>query len=244
MDQMASVGIEFHKGSLDRALQQSMDYYQGASMLQSKTKAKKAKWAVDEIYRSNHPLRPWGLGSITSKNSLLYWLSGSTVRHPGQYRHMDPRTERDEGEWYQDTNERIHSSVRVRMACEGLDLNDDTVWKCPALKNWRLKRSNETFDDPVPQLPSWAPELDGNKSTVRAQNGVDGSQTEDVRAGETNSRWVWEYSGPEKEAHPDPKQRILVEERLGPYERYVVKVTGGTPNVYEFAEQSAGRLLS
>jgi hypothetical protein len=244
---MASVGVEFHKGSLDRALEQSMDYYKGLSTLQPKTKAKKTKWAVDEIYRNNHPLRPWGLGAITSKNSLLYWLSGSTVRHPGQYRHMDPNTERDEGEWYQNTNERIHSSVRIRMACEGLDLNDDAVWKCPALKNWTLKRSNDTSGDPVPAVSFSAVDLDVEKPSAGTQNGIQGverSTPTETRVGEIRTGWVWEYSGPEKEAHPDPKQRLLVEEPLGPYERYVIKVTGGTPNVYEFAEKSSERLLS
>ena len=40
----------------------------------------------------------------------------------------------------------------------------------------------------------------------------------------------------ETDAPTDPKQRVMVEERLGPYEKYLLKLSAGNPNVYEFAE--------
>ena len=40
-------------------------------------------------------------------------------------------------------------------------------------------------------------------------------------------------AAPEAEA---PPQRTMVEEVLGPYERYLLRLSGGEPNVYRFAE--------
>jgi hypothetical protein len=152
---------------------------------------------------------------------------------------MDPKTERDEGEWLQDTNERIHSSVRIRLACQGLSLNDETVWKCEALRHWQLKLSDDTSAHSVPQHPQWFPDADINANEAEAgplKNGK-GSQIMTNGAIGKKRRWVWEYTGPQNQAPPDPKQRVMVEEHLGPYERYVLKITGGSPNVYEFADK-------
>lgn len=46
--------------------------------------------------------------------------------------------------------------------------------------------------------------------------------------------WVWEYCGPEEQA---PLQRQMMEEPLGPYERQLPRLSGGEPNVYEYAEK-------
>lgn len=224
MDQMASVGVEFDRPSLDRVFKRSAEYYQKvhakapAKKEKAKEKAEKAlKWAVDPIYENNLPLRPWGLGAINKKSSLMYWFSGTTSRTPGLYKQTDPKTDLDSDRFLQDTNERVHSSVRVRLACKGLDLNDKAIWTCPALAGWKLSRSKEKFEDPVPNHPSWEPE---------------GGPADDPNDND-KGRWVWEFAGPEKGA---PKQRMMVEEPLGPHERYLLKLAGGTPNVFEFAD--------
>lgn len=49
------------------------------------------------------------------------------------YKKIDPKSGRPLPEFLEDTNERIHPSVRVRLACEGLGLNDSDVWNCPSL---------------------------------------------------------------------------------------------------------------
>lgn len=217
MDQMASVGIEFDKQALDRLFKQSVDYYEHLSAANAKQKAPSTqRWAVDPIYTDNRPVRPWGLGAINKTSSLLYWLAGQVKRTPGLYRQTDPRTGADLDKFLQDTNERVHSSVRIRLACDGLGLNDKGVWTCPALHNWKVKRTEVEYSDPIPRHPSWGL---GNDVFEKPKE-----------------RWVWEYNGDEKGAPSDTKQRFLVEDTLGPYEQYLLKISAGKPNVFEFAE--------
>ena len=222
MDQMASVGVEFDAPSLQRVFQQSVEFYQSAHDPSRKGSAKLVPWAVSPIYDNNKPIRPWGLGEICKQPSLLYRLSGTTTRTPGMYKQVDPKTQRESSTFLKDTNERVHSSVRVRLACGGLDLNDAAVWKCPSLGNWRLAKTTKKYDDPVPRHPSWEPE--GNETAFI-------EHPDDSAAG----RWVWEYVGDASKGNPNEKQRVMIEEPLGPYERYLLKFSGGTPNVYLFA---------
>jgi hypothetical protein len=221
MDQLASIGVEFDPDSLDRVFKQSTDYYHTLATESKRSKVKPVKWALDAIYEKNQPVRPWGMGAIQEKSSLLYRLSGKTPRTPGLYRQINPRTGFDDGNFLLDTNERIHSSVRVRLACKGLGLNDKAVWKCSSLSDWRLKRTDTQYADPVPRHPLWAPDAGQNDQNKEA----------------SSERWVWEYVGSTKNAPTDPKQRILVEEPLGPYERYCLKAAGGSPNIWEYVDQ-------
>ncbi len=64
------------------------------------------------------------------------------------YRKADPNTGKQTDAFLEDTNERIHSSVRIRLALEGLGLDDAAKWEAPALKGrWRLKKTTEEFED-------------------------------------------------------------------------------------------------
>src|SRR5699024_6134725 len=72
-----------------------------------------------------------------------------TTRTPGIYRQVDPKTRLERGKFLEDTNESVHSSVRVRLACEGLGLNDQSIWTCKALADWRLKRVTVARDVPM-----------------------------------------------------------------------------------------------
>lgn len=213
---MASVGVEFDLSCLERVAQKTIGYFES---LQT-TKKKGSKWAVDPIYSDNQPVRPWALGSINKSSSFIYKLAGFEDRTPGLYRRTDPVTDLDTKIFLQDTNERIHSSARVRLACKGLGLDDKAVWSCPSLASWQLKHTDATYEDPIPHNPNWwlgPPD----------ESGVDKQQ---------GGRWIWEYAGAQASAPTDPKQRILVEEPLGPYERYLLQLSKGTPNVYLFAE--------
>ena len=234
MDQMASVGVEFDQKSLDRIFKQSAEFYQSqvANEKDAKTRKKKRlEWAVSAIYDSNHPQRSWGLGSINKNTSLFYWFAGQITRSPGLYKKTDPKTDLDSKFFLEDTNERIHATVRIRLACKGLGLGDKALWDCSALKNWTLKKMTDVYDDPVPRHPGWEPPLPESQISEET-NGANGAN------GGPKQRWVWEYSGPQKYAPTAESQRILVEEPLGPYERYYLRVAGGTPNVFEYAEMS------
>ena len=231
MDQMASVGVEFDRASLDRVFKQTSDYYHTLRQQEETqgkftiSKKKTLPWAVTPIFENNHPHRPWGLGAICKRTSLIFWMAGTMTRTPGMYKQTDPKTQKQRSMFLQDTNERIHSSVRVRLACKGLGLNDTGVWNCPALDKWRLRFTADQYEDPVPLHPQWESEGD---EPVFIKHPSESSK----------GRWVWEYVGDEREAHPDRTQRVMVEEPLGPYERYLLQLSGGTPNVYDFA---AGR---
>lgn len=226
MDQLASVGVEFDQASLDRIFKQSVEYYQ--TLNASKKKPSLLAWAVKSIYDSNNPIRPWGLGAISKNSSLLYWLSGTTERTPGLYRKTDPITGRDKAQFLQDTNERIHSSVRVRLACKGLGLNDKAIWTSPSLQKWRVERTNKSYDDPVPTHPHWEPEGHDSAFIEHPQESA-------------NGRWVWQYIGSDKDGPQNQKQKTMVEEALGPYERYFLKLAGGNPNIWLFAEKEDGQ---
>ena len=225
---MASVGVEFDRPSLDRVFKQSAAYYETQHAIALKAQEKKRKkaellrWAVDPIYSNNIPLRPWGLGSIRKATGFLYKFSGQMGRTPGLYKQTDPKTKLDKDRFLMDTNERVHSSVRIRLACQGLGLDDKGIWDCPALCSWKVKRTQEKFDDPVPHHPGWEPsdEEDDIKHPNECKKG----------------RWVWEYVGDDKNAPTDKKQQLMVEEPLGPYERYLLRLAGGNPNVYHFAD--------
>ncbi|KAG6000544.1 hypothetical protein E4U43_001575 [Claviceps pusilla] len=221
MDQFTRVGVEFDAPSLKRIVEQTEDFYEFAD-LQTGTKRerrkRKVQWAADIIYEKNKPFRPWSLGAIQKAPGLLYSFSGDAIRTPGMYRQVDPKTTQTKEKFLQDTNERVHSSVRVRLACQGLGLNDRGMWTCAALADWKLKRVIlET--DAEPQC--------------RDFGSYDRDRDRLYRSG-----WIWRYVGAERNAS---NQRVMMEEPLGPYERYLLELTGGTPNVFDFAARRANR---
>ncbi|OAA67402.1 peptidoglycan binding domain containing protein [Cordyceps fumosorosea ARSEF 2679] len=236
MDQMASVGVEFHAPSALRMISQQIQQYEAkaaqlAAAAGRSTRKPPPPWAVDAIFRANAPVRPWALGALQKPPSVVDWITGRTSRTPGQYRQADPRTGDDRrGAFLRDTNERVHSSARVRLACRGLGLNDQggVAWAAPTLtRRWRLRRTTARYEDPVPRDPLWDPAEASASEVGRKPNEEQGE------------RWIWEYVGPEEEAPTEKRQRIMVEEPLGPYERFLLNQVGGKPNVYAFAEGGA-----
>ncbi|KAK2591853.1 hypothetical protein QQS21_010462 [Conoideocrella luteorostrata] len=214
MDQMASVGVEFDAPSLKRVVELTDDFYQSPEAQSSKKNPRGIRqWAADPIYERNKPFRPWGLGAIQKAGGLVYSLSGDSIRTPGMYKQVDPKTTLCKEKFLQDTNERVHSSVRVRLACEGLGLNDESVWTCTALSDWRLKRATFEMDE--------GPRYQDHYRERLSREG-----------------WIWKYVGAERNA---PNQKVMTEEPLGPYERYLLDLSGGNPNVYDFAGRRANK---
>ncbi|TWU73700.1 hypothetical protein ED733_004895 [Metarhizium rileyi] len=221
MDQMTSIGVEFDTPSLRRVIEQTFDFYESPEAQKAYSdRGRLRRWAVQPIFDKNKPIRPWALGSIQKVGGVLYAISGDTIRTPGMYKQVDPKTSVCREKYLQDTNEKVHSSVRVRLACEGLGLNDESVWSCQALSDWKLKRAIfEYDDDDEPAIHDYRP--------------YDRYRDRPSRQG-----WIWKYAGSERNA---PNQRIMPEESLGPYERYVLELSGGRPNVYDYAERRANK---
>ncbi len=239
MDQMASVGVEFYPPSALRMISQQVRQYEAKAAQQAATSSSTRKaapqWAVDAIFQANAPIRPWAMGAILKPPSVVDWFTGRTTRTPGQYRRVDPVTGDDRsGPLLLDTNERVHSSARVRLACRGLAVNDQGGWTAPTLaRRWRLRRTTVQYADPVPRDPLWDPANHAQVAQSIAGEGAGGwGRKPNEEAG--GERWVWEYFGPDEDAPAGA--RVLVEEPLGPYERFLLNQTGGTPNVYVFAE--------
>lgn len=236
VDQLASIGVEFYPPSALRLIKQQLDFYKEQAInIAAHTEQPPPQWATERIYQANLPIRPWGLGNLEASSSIVNWVTGQTPRTPGQYRQTNPHTGDDHhGPFLLDTNERVHSSVRVRLACRGLGVNDKGEWAAPALGNWRLRKTTARYEDPVPRDPDWDPRNHAAVSRVVARDKTSdcGRKPNDT----TGERWIWEYVGPEKDAPTDRKQRVMVEEPLGPYERFFLNQVGGIPNVYVFAE--------
>ena len=224
MDQLASVGVDFDDQTIARIHAQSTDYYLAqaaaaaaapppsrlAAALRSIFAAPRMPWAAEHIYTANTPVRPWALGALRKAGSFFYRLAGRCARRPGLYHRIDPHTGAATPQFLEDTGERVHASVRARLAAAGLGLDDAGPWANPALARWRLRRADDdgrrdsgvlaAFDAPAPPAP----------------------------------RWVWVYDGPAAEA---PPVRVLPEDELGVYERRLLGLSGGKPNVLSYAEQ-------
>ncbi|KAJ6781493.1 hypothetical protein PWT90_06309 [Aphanocladium album] len=238
IDQMASIGVEFYAPFALRMIAQQVQQYEvRAAQAAGKSRKAPRQWAVDPIYQANKPVRPWGMGAIEKAPGFVDWIVGSTARTPGQYRQISRDTGNDRyGPFLVDTNERIHSSVRIRLACRGLGVNDVAEWKAPTLANWRLRRTTAQYQDPVPLNPLWDPAKHKSVVQALAASKVSDGFGRKPNDGGNGERWIWEYVGPEKDAPTEMKQRVMVEEPLGPYERFLLNQVGGDPNVYLFAE--------
>ncbi|GAW24819.1 hypothetical protein ANO14919_144130 [Xylariales sp. No.14919] len=244
MDQLSSVGCEFRLNALERAFKTTMKYYtdQEPERALHAGKHKSLNWAEKYIYESNKPIRPWALQSIQSATGPLYNLLGGVPRAPGLYKKINPKNGRPLPEYLQDTNERIHSSVRVRLACEGLGLNDSGVWFCPSLlRYWRPQRVPQQFFDPVSRAAEWGPasssgqpETEPDQITRTTRANAASAESSQILSQDPSERWVWEYIGPESTA---PIIRMMVEENLGPYEQRLLKLTAGKVHVYKYAEK-------
>lgn len=188
--------------------------------------------------------RPWGLGQIRRPTSAVQLLAGTTVRRPGLGMRVDPDTNESLGEPLLRTGERIHSCVRVRLACRGLGLDDGEVWKCDALLSggagggplWRLERGSGFS----------AEEEEGVKRSARPRElglGSDeypASQLYPVTA--EDSRWKWVFVGrPEGEGEERVPQEVALPEEpmVGYWERYLLAMTAGQPDVWRFSEDAA-----
>jgi hypothetical protein len=202
MDQLASIDVEFDDDSFNYTVARTQACYDSTPPKAFIPKA----FAKEPIYTANNPRRPWALGAICRDTNLLWRLTGSHVRRPGMQRQAATGCSKGaRPPFLKDTSERIHSSVRVRMLCEGLDLNDEGLWTCRALRGyWQLKKRRLTFDS-----------LEG--------------PTEAIEGG--GERYVYVYVGPLDES----AERTLAEEPMGPFERRLLEMTAGEPNVWQYA---------
>ena len=102
---------------------------------------------MERYEKKGQRIREWGLGKIHNSMTPFFWLGGSTKRTPGEYRETDPKTNKFTNRRLENTNERMHSSVRIRMGQEGLGYNDKGKYDSVALKGWTMHASQEVSSD-------------------------------------------------------------------------------------------------
>lgn len=223
MDQLASIGLEFQERGIDILFEENRRYYEKLARHPPPSpgifsRAATKMWAIPEIYEEHQPIRPWGLGKIYEAETGVYHLTGGTIRTPGLYKRVDSDSGEPTGTFMTHTNERIHSSVRIRLELGGLDVDDVGRYKCEGLLKkgpWELRQAHMKVYDPISPNADW-----GGPPARKPADELD-----------PDLRWVWEYVGP-KESRPIV--RTMLEEPLGPFERRLLKLNTG---MYEIATE-------
>ncbi|KZL76893.1 peptidoglycan binding domain-containing protein [Colletotrichum tofieldiae] len=182
--------------------------------------------------------RPWGLGQIRYPTSRLQTMTGTTIRHPGTFMRSDPETNEDTDQPLLNTNERIHSSVRVRLACQGLGMDDAEIWDCKPLTKddkgsglWKLERVPRMDASPGTSIKEARPkELDLDAEVYNARL---------YPVKKEDGQWRWVFADADKQRNAVPHARTLPEEpMMGYWEQYLLALTAGKPDVWRWAEEN------
>lgn len=246
-DQLTSVGVEFDLASTQALFLSSLRWSAAHPFpyLPSPPKDDPIPWGNQDIFPSslssipregkddsNDPgtnnidtlwetARPWSLGQTRSPTSWLQKAMGESVRRPGLFMRTSEDTNAPMDEPLVNTGEAVHSSVRVRLACGGLGMDDDGVWGCKALGEWELRRHGQ--------------------ENVSSFDGAVGVVEEAYPTEELEGGWSWYYrqSSEDGEVHSSvPQVQPLPEAPLvGPYERLLLALTRGQQDVWKYAAE-------
>ncbi|KAJ5716236.1 hypothetical protein N7493_008147 [Penicillium malachiteum] len=211
MDQLTSIGVTFYDNTIDIMWEKNMRFFfkypDGAPPPKKERDHHRLRWAHRRVYDDHYPVRPWALGEIVQPDTGVYRLAGKTTRTPGQYHRVDPKTGLPTPYFLKNTNERVHSSVRVRLDLGGLGYDDEEHYKCRAL----LKKG------------LWEPCL--IRTVISYSREAHNAHRDEI---ETDSlegeRWGWVYRGPKENS---PPQEILMEEPLGPWQNRLLSMSKG-----------------
>ncbi len=201
--------------------------------------------------------RFWALGQTRMPTSLIQRAAGTIVRRPAQFVRVDPTTsEARPDEPLLNTNERIHASVRVRLACSGLSVDDRAVWTCEGLTG---EKPADEDDDEDQLTPLWRLErVDG----VARVEGAGGEEEEEKAWGADAGyyplskvagagHWQWVFAREDSIGAKKPREdrysnnqmptkgpllRVLPEELpTGRWQRLLLGLTVGSPDVLAWA---------
>lgn len=211
--------------------------------------------------------RPWALGQTRYPTSFFTVAAGTGLRRPGCFMRVDPDTNLDTDEPLLNTNERVHSSVRVRLALGGMAMDDRQRWPCaPLLRDdtgrqpvWRLERGGAVdalerardeelwYRQEQQQQQLGAPA--GDKGEEDGKGGsYDRGAAHEVR--ESDGQWRWEFgdgavvkNGIGHRVHP--LSTVLPEEPVvGYWERHLLALMAGEMDVWRLAERMSLRASS
>ncbi|PSR99232.1 hypothetical protein BD289DRAFT_47581 [Coniella lustricola] len=188
--------------------------------------------------------RPWGFGQTRYPTSKLELLGGTSIRRPGCFMRVDVDTNEDTTEPLLNTNERIHSCVRVRLELDGMSMDDRQTWQCTPLSDddsrkghavWRLINvgaiSQEEKDD---SDSFWIGEL------ANARKDYDLQELYRSHKGDGNWKWAYDKHALVKNGvgkRVEPRVETLPEEPMAGYwERHLLALTVGEYDVWRLAE--------
>ena len=185
-----------------------------------------------------HP-RPWGLGKIHDSMSLLFKLGGSRTRTPGEYREQELASQHGVLFWmawkifhhfsksFEDkqhalpqlmqTNETIHSSVRIRMGKDGLGYNDTGNYDSEALQGWVMHGMETNPDTPIAvNTPGQVGKMKNVvwKKKVYPEKEIEAASADGLQRGKVEIL--------RKAGKTDTDE--LPEEPLGPFERRILQM--------------------
>lgn len=183
------------------------------------------------------PPRSWALGQTRYPDSWLTLAAGVTVRRPGCFMRADPGTNADTDEPLVNTDERVHSCVRVRLACQGMGMDDRRVWPCQS-----LLEDDSGVGRPVWRLVRGSSGQIGRTTGPRAvgRNGNDEDWVYQAGKGDEQWRWVYDEEAVVKNGigkQVKPPVRVLPEEPMvGFWERHLLALTRGKVDVWRWAD--------
>ncbi|KAL1901820.1 hypothetical protein Sste5346_001523 [Sporothrix stenoceras] len=196
--------------------------------------------------------RSWALGQARMPTSFVQRAAGMTVRKPGQFVRVDPESnDAQPDQPLVNTNEHVHASVRVRLACGGLGMDDKYVWTCEGLTGRKPVKddggSDVSSDDGHDASPLWTLQrVDGvaDVGGVIVTSDDSGYPLSKVAGA---GQWQWTYTGrPTKPTKADrhsnnqmstpPLVKVLPEALpTGRYERMLLGMAVGKPDVLAWA---------
>ncbi|PSR80000.1 hypothetical protein BD289DRAFT_79241 [Coniella lustricola] len=182
--------------------------------------------------------RPYALGQLRAPTSTLQHALGTITRHPASFHRIDEATNVPiPSEPLRNTGEAVHASVRVRLACGGLGLDDAGVWKCPGLST--AAGGDGGGGDDGREIE------DGNGGWRLVRSDDDDGDGDEEEEGEKSwgcqHTWRWEKA----QGEPDTV-RILPEEPLhGVCEKMLLEVSKGEAvDVWAYADEHALKVLA
>ncbi|KAF4828445.1 hypothetical protein CGCTS75_v007498 [Colletotrichum tropicale] len=154
----------------------------------------------------------------------------SVKRDAAEYRNQDS------DEALLNTNQRIHSSVRVRLACQGLALDDAEIWDCKPLTRaadgsalWKLERGSGLTASELNQIKSFRP-----RESDLGTGEFDGKL---YPVGDRVGQWRWVLV--DKRRGAVSLEKVLPQEPVTRYwEPYLLALTAGKPDVWIWAEEN------
>ncbi|KAH8891804.1 peptidoglycan binding domain-containing protein [Thozetella sp. PMI_491] len=264
-DQLTSVGVEFERKSMEAVFKKDLRYaaahpyphVPSGSSVPIPFATNAVFPAADEArnrdekdcdWKHEHPdgtpeqlwatARPWGLGQLRYPTSWLQKMLGTADRRPGLFMRVDPESNEVTAEPLLSTEERIHSSVRVRLASGGLGLDDKALWECRALTKgpdggplWVLEK------DVAGQLAGLSTQEDDCNAQSDLQDGA-------YMLEKGDGQWVWSFAGKSssKSIHGQevPQAKYLPEEPMtGYWERLLLSFTKGNADIWRQSEAVA-----